>query len=871
LTAVLTAAAYFFVSPLSPAAHAADTLLSQGKTATASSTESAGTPASAAVDGDTGTRWSSAFSDPQWLEVDLGASYSIDKVVLNWETAYGKAYQIQTSSDGSTWNTVYNTTTGAGGVETLSVNGTGRYVRMYGTARATGYGYSLWEFQVYGSSGGGGSTTCGTTDAAQGKTATASSSEGAGTPASAAVDGDTGTRWSSAFSDPQWLEVDLGSSQSICQVVLNWETAYGKAYQIQTSADGSTWTSIYSTTTGAGGTETLNVSGTGRYIRLYGTARATQYGYSLWEFIVHTGSSSTGGTTTGGSSTGTTTGGTTTGGTTGGTGTPPATSDTPDFGPNVKIFDPSQSSSSIQSTLDSIFSTEESNQFGAQHYALLFKPGTYSVQANIGFNTQIAGLGLNPDDTQINGYVTSDAGWNGGNGTTNFWREGENFSVTPPSGTDTWAVSQGASLRRVDVHGELKLDPSGDGWSSGGFLADSKVSGQVFSGSQQQWMTRNTNFGSWSNGVWNQVFVGDPNAPAQSFPNPPYTTVAQTPVSREKPYIYIDSSGNYHVFVPSLQQNSSGATWPNTAGTSLPMHDFYVTKPNDTAATMNAALAAGDNLIITPGVYHLNQTLQITHANQIILGLGLANLVPDNGITAISTADVDGAQIDDLLIDAGSTNSNTLVQMGTNGNTTSHASDPQSISDVYVRIGGDQAGKATDSLVVNANNTIGDNLWLWRADHGSGVGWTTNTADTGLIVNGANVTMYGLAVEHYQKTEVLWNGNGGRTYFFQNENPYDPPNQASWMNGSTDGYPAYEVAPGVTSHEAWGVGSYCYFNVNPATVNDHAFQAPNTSGVKFHDLLTVSLGGVGTISHVINSTGAAANSTTNNVYLNNYP
>ncbi len=681
----------------------------------------------------------------------------------------------------------------------------------------------------------------------QGRTATASSTENAGTPASDAVDGDTGTRWSSAFSDPQWLEVDLGASYSIDKVVLQWETAYATAFQIQTSSDGSNWTSVYSTTTGTGGTQTLNVTGTGRYVRMYGTARATQYGYSLWEFQVY-------GTTTGG-------------------GTPPPTSDTPDFGPNVQVFSPSMSSSTIQSALDTAFNQQQSNQFGTQRNAFLFKPGTYDVNANVGFNTQVMGLGQNPDQVQINGGVTSDAQWNGGNGTDNFWREVENLSITPSSGTDTWAVSQGASMRRVDVHGELKLDPSGDGWSSGGFLSDSRVSGQVFSGSQQQWMSRNDTIGSWSNGVWNQVFVGVNGAPAQSFPNPTYTTVGQTPVEKEKPYIYIDSSGDYHVFVPSLQQNTSGATWlnGNTPGTSLPMHDFYVTQPGDTAATMNAALAAGDDLLITPGVYHIDQTLQITHPDQIVMGMGLATLIPDNGVTVISTGDVDGAQIDDLLVDGGATNSASLITMGSAGNTTSHASDPQAIEDVYVRIGGDQVGKATDSLVVNAANTIGDNLWLWRADHGNGVGWTSNTADTGLIVNGANVTMYGLAVEHYQKTEVLWNGNGGRTYFFQNENPYDPPNQASWMNGSTDGYPAYEVAPGVTSHQAWGVGSYCYFNVNPAIVNDHAFQAPDTSGVKFTDLLTVSLGGVGTISHVINETGAAANSTTNNIYLNNYP
>ncbi|MCW2942326.1 MAG: coagulation factor 5/8 type protein [Actinomycetia bacterium] len=267
-------------------ANAVDALLSQGKPATASSVENAGTPASAAVDGNTGTRWSSAFSDPQWLQVDLGSTATISQVTLNWEAAYAKAFRIQVSADAATWTDIYSTTTGAGGTQTLNVTGTGRYVRMYGTVRATGYGYSLWEFQVYGSTTP--SSTCGTTNAALNHPATASSIENAGTPASAAADGNTGTRWSSAFSDPQWLQVDLGGTATVCQVVLNWESAYATAFQIQVSNDATTWTSIYSTTTGTGGTQTLTVTGTGRYIRMYGTARATAYGYSLWEFTVHT-------------------------------------------------------------------------------------------------------------------------------------------------------------------------------------------------------------------------------------------------------------------------------------------------------------------------------------------------------------------------------------------------------------------------------------------------------------------------------------------------------------------------------------------------------------------------------------------------------
>ena len=294
-TASLLAAAAVAAALLGATAHRAEaaTLLSQGKTATASSVENSSFPASAAVDGNTATRWSSAFSDPQWLEVDLGSTASVSQVVLDWEAAYATAFQIQTSADGSTWTTIYSTTTGTGGTQTLNVSGTGRYIRMYGTARGTPYGYSLWEFQVYGTAGGTGSG-CSTTDAALGQPATASSLENSSFPASAAVDGNTATRWSSAFSDPQWLQVNLGSSQSICEVTLDWEAAYATAFQIQVSPDGSTWTTIYSTSTGTGGTQTLSVSGTGRYVRMYGTARATPYGYSLWEFGIYTTSGGSG-------------------------------------------------------------------------------------------------------------------------------------------------------------------------------------------------------------------------------------------------------------------------------------------------------------------------------------------------------------------------------------------------------------------------------------------------------------------------------------------------------------------------------------------------------------------------------------------------
>ncbi|WP_328892479.1 discoidin domain-containing protein [Streptomyces sp. NBC_00236] len=667
----------------------------------------------------------------------------------------------------------------------------------------------------------------------QGKAVTASSQENAGTPATSAVDGDNGTRWSSAFSDPQWIKVDLGSTASVSQIALKWEAAYAKSYRIEFSTDDSTWSTAYSTTTSPGGTETLNVSGNARYVRLTGTARATQYGYSLWEFQVF--------------------------GTTGGGGGPQIPGGG-DLGPNVLVFDPS--TPNIQAKVDEIFKQQESAQFGTGRYALMFKPGTYNnINAQIGFYTQIAGLGLKPDDTTFNGDVTVDAGWFNGNATQNFWRSAENLALNPVSGTDRWAVSQAAPFRRMHVKGGLNLAPNGYGWASGGYIADSKIDGQVGPYSQQQWYTRDSSIGSWGNGVWNMTFSGVEGAPAQSFPNPPYTTLENTPVSREKPFLYLDGN-DYKVFVPAKRTNARGVSWNGTPqGESIPLSQFYVVKPGASAATINAAVQQGLHLLFTPGIYHVDQTINIDRANTVVLGLGLATIIPDNGVTAIKVGDVDGVKLAGLLVDAGPQNSQVLVQVGPEGASADHAANPTTVQDVFVRVGGAGAGKATTGMVVNNDDTIIDHTWLWRADHGDGVGWETNRADYGLQVNGDDVLATGLFVEHFNKYDVRWSGERGKTIFFQNEKAYDAPNQAAIQNGDTKGYAAYKVDDSVTTHEGWGLGSYCYFNVDPTIRQDHGFQAPVKPGVKFHDLLVVSLGGQGQYEHVINNTGSPTSGT----------
>ncbi len=556
----------------------------------------------------------------------------------------------------------------------------------------------------------------------------------------------------------------------------------------------------------------------------------------------------------------------------------------PNFGPNVTILTPGMSASAINSALNGL---NGETQFSTNRHAVLFMPGTYGsagapVAAQVGYYESVAGLGTSPNQVTITGGLSVDQILDG-NMLQNFWRSQENLAVVPvgglANGTLDWGVSQGASLRRINVEGNLAYVNSGSigttnpcAEASGGFTADIAVSGNTNPCSQQQWFTRNSSMNGWSGFVWNYVFSGVLGAPAQSYPGGGsglvnVTNVANTPASREKPFLYVDGSGNYFVFSPGLETNSRGTSWSGGGlgiGTSLPLSSFFIAQPSNTVADINTALASGKNLILTPGVYQYSQAITVTNPNTVVLGMGFATLIPQAGNAAISVADVDGVQVAGLIVDAGPTRSPVLFEVGTPGAVNaSHASNPTSLNDLVIRIGGQEstAVSAGTGLQVDSNNVIVDNLWSWRADHGSGpVGWTVNTADHGLVVNGSNVTALGLAVEHYQKEQVLWNGNGGKTIFYQSELPYDVPNQAAWMDGSANGYPSYVVAPGVCTHNAYGLGIYSFFDVGPNIIEDNAMTVPNSAGVSVTDVGTVWLNGYGSITHAVNGVGPAANS-----------
>ncbi len=597
--------------------------------------------------------------------------------------------------------------------------------------------------------------------------------------------------------------------------------------------------------------------------------------------------------------------------------------ETATFGPNVCVFTPSMSQAAIQSDLNNIATQQVplSAQFNDDGYGVFFEPGTYGSAADplvfeVGYYTEVAGLGAVPQDTTINGQIeafpnaldcaTSTNCW--ANSTVNFWRSMSNLTLNvmdsannyvpqpitqlPPIGdsadcyggsNDIWSVSQASPVRDMIINGSLDFQAycsqtgyGGNDYGSGSYVANSEINGSLSWSGNQQGIARNSDFENANGYVWNYVYSGDgcppgytPKAGTSCSPNqdafgsdPAGTTgingvdqvtvLPQSPATAEEPFLYTDSSGKFSVFVPSAQQNSSGPNFltGSEAGSSVPQSSFFVANPSTPIAAINLALLAGKNLELTPGTYDLSAPIVVERPNTVVLGLGFATLVPQHGNAALIALPNVGVKISGLIVDAGPVNSPVLVSVGVPGFTAGTAADPDTIQDVYFRIGGAETTpvSATVSLLDNASHSIIDDVWAWRADHGAntsvtgpqgqvGAGWTYNKADTGVVVNGDDVTAYGLAVEHYQKTEVIWNGQGGTNIFFQNELPYDPPTQAAWNKSATQlGYPAFEVSPHVTSFNGYGMASYVVFIYTNATLQDSmAYQAPNKPGVKFTD------------------------------------
>jgi len=326
----------------------------------------------------------------------------------------------------------------------------------------------------------------------------------------------------------------------------------------------------------------------------------------------------------------------------------------------------------------------------------------------------------------------------------------------------------------------------------------------------------------------------------------------------------IFDDGKYKIMVPKLEKLKKGAgtnDWQNADGVDL--SEFYVASESDSAATINQKLSDGLHLILQPGQYKLEDSINVSNADTIVFGMGMATLIPQTGKPAITVANVDNVRVSGLILQAGPVNSPTLLKWGEKGYQGSNEK-PGFIQDVFARVGGPDhlsVNVQADIMIqVNSGNTIIDDVWLWRADHSIDglVKDSQNPVQTGLQVNGDNVKGYGLACEHTLGNMLEWNGNMGETYFYQSEFPYD----VTQENYGDKEYAAYVVGEYVVYHYATGVGAYTYFRDNTVTVKN-AIKAPiRPDTVHIYNPLGVFLSGNGGIENILNGDGNSVNSGT---------
>ena len=563
------------------------------------------------------------------------------------------------------------------------------------------------------------------------------------------------------------------------------------------------------------------------------------------------------------------------------------------FGDNMYFYDRKyEEAGTARTEINDHFVTtgkgRENGEWSIKRQAYYFKPNVgsqsydpggsgsaSSPEANsieLGFYSHIGGLGKYPSEVKLGSIFTRPHLSGGANATCTFWRSMENVAVTRDF---AWTVSQTTSARRMLIESTSKYISdvgTSNFWGSGGFIADSHyTSNRPSWGGQQQWYTRNTVFPAGSRpmgGSFNMVWQGCVNAPEANQVNTP---IPNTPILREKPFLFIGDDGEYKVFVPAWQKDRVGVSWSNTDMGKGEIQDllagWYIAKEGDTDLEINAALKSGKNVFFTPGHYSLNAPIQVNRKNAILLGAGIASVTlepTENNIWGcIYVDDKDGVIVAGLLMD--SFNSTTYqIRIGEEGANADHSANPILLSDITCRVGGVQSKNVQIhvSMQINSNNVVGDHFWLWRADHGTQPGgparWLRDRCKNGLIVTGDDVTLYALFTEHYQEYEVLWLGERGRTYFFQNEPPYDPPTQPEWSSqgGRVDGYAAFKVANSVKEHASIGLGSYAVFTGTDGKVNKkNAFEVPNAPNVKMEKMVVTRFSGPGNILNVINSTG----------------
>jgi len=477
---------------------------------------------------------------------------------------------------------------------------------------------------------------------------------------------------------------------------------------------------------------------------------------------------------------------------------------------NVKVFGPGDD---VATAVWNIYQTQQYNQFGTERFAVLLKSGDYGeLQIPLGYYTSVAGVGTSRDEVLVKSFYSNDG--IGGEATCNFWRSVE--GVTATTSSVAWATSQACPLRRTVVQGDLQLSETG--YSSGGFMGDVIVNGQLDTGTQQQFLVRNTRLSSVQPmGGWNFVFVGVQGAPTSMVGKPYGLSVeATTPAIAEKPYL-VEKNEEWWIVVPPILNNRVGPVDNPASGLEwISMDDVYVAKPGDSAAKITQGMQTKKGLLLTPGIYNLEGAIVVSKPGFVVLGIGFPTLVTTGSFSALVVA-ASNARVASILVEGGFASTSVptaaLVQWSGNGGV---------LSDIFTRMGsfkyrGCPLTRADVHVQIDGSGVIVDNTWFWHADHDD-CGRKSDSAysGNGLVVHGADVTIYGLKVEHMMKDLVWWAGTGGSTFFYQSELPYHD------LAFGSQGFSGYYVDYSVQSHRATGLGVYIIGDLHMPT----AYRAP---------------------------------------------
>ncbi len=522
---------------------------------------------------------------------------------------------------------------------------------------------------------------------------------------------------------------------------------------------------------------------------------------------------------------------------------------------NVKVFFPDDDHDEIQQFIDNKYATLCSDEWSEDRVEVLFMPGFYTdITLKNGYYTSFRGLGASPDDCIFSSMQTINHPRTG-NALINFWRSAENLSFYRNS---TWAISQATSLRRTHFRGDLALFDlkGGNGLSSGGFIANSLIDGTINPGTQQQFLMRNDTFASFNHSNMNMVFEGTVGETPKGTWIESRTTLMETSLDViEKPFLVYDETKGFGYYVPTTLNKNKGHDFSLDDHDFVPLSEFAVMNPNDNAKKINEKLKQNKYILFTPGTYSLDETLEVVQDGSFIMGLGYATLSANGTQKKImSVKSIDNHMSSLLFQSEGKTENYLVLEEADN-------SSRSTLSDLFFRVGGHTSKDVNvdTCLIINQDNVIGDNFWIWRADHGKNIGYKKNYGKYGCVINGQHVVCHALMIEHFYKYQLIWNGEYGEVIFYQSETPYDLPSPTYWSRvdegyeGETAmGYPSYKISDNVINHKAHGIGIYF---INTSGIEElvyTALETPCNEGIDLEHVSARYFGGEGRFLHTIN-------------------